>query len=161
MTQPNPIPSGALMQSRQLKVKEKLEHLLPSYPPAKGDDTLDTLRYWAKIQPMQARAAAWLLVHWADNKEGKEQVPKWVFKGVLMLTTPESIRRRRQELQAPEKEAVQSGRMELKDAKYLPREETMDKRQKLELAMYHEFSGAGLQLIDRIQTVLELEKAEE
>lgn len=131
-------PSGKTMLERQHKVRDLVERQLRNYPQCKGDDTLGILRFWAKEQPEQIEAIVFILRHWAYGRD--DEVPSWVFPKLLRLTCPETYRRRREEIQSPEREAVEKGLVRFEDTIYLPHERTVKKRERLRRAMRNEFA---------------------
>lgn len=107
-------PSGATMLERGERVKDRVKAILINYPQARGDDTLLIWRY--------LRANTGVRLKFND------------FKQLLMCPAFETIRRRRQELQA--------ACPELK-----PSQRVVRKRYKNELAHEH-YYGKGLTLGD-------------
>lgn len=148
---PNKYPTGEQMIARQHKVYDVMESMLRKgspveYPPARGWHFIAQLEFWAEQQPECAEAIAYFLLHrarkhdkWTFKRSGR--MPGWVFKKLTMTVEPESIRRRIQELQAPEREAVDKGIIRVEDAIYLPSERVLQKRKLLEIMMKYEYSN--------------------
>lgn len=120
-------PSGAQMVARTEKVKDRVAHLLKTYPQTKGDDLQLIWKYYQKYTDVR--------------------ISFQNFKSLLMCPSPETIRRRRQELQQPERQAVANGEISLADCQYLPRERTERKRHNYKEALKH-YYGKGLTLND-------------
>lgn len=77
----NKNPSGAKMLKRTEKVKDRVRRILLQFPATKGDDTLLTYRYLREFHPQVRLTFA-------------------QFEALLYIPAFETIRRRRQELQA-------------------------------------------------------------
>lgn len=122
-------PSGATMVLRTEKVKDRVKHILTMFPQTKGDDLQLMWRYYQLYTPIRIKFST--------------------FKELLMCPSPETIRRRRQEIQAPERKAVENGEIKLEDTNYLPRGKTIVKRQDYRQAMKN-YYGKGLTLADYI-----------
>jgi len=142
----NPTPTGITMLERAEIVADKVERELRAFPPCKGDDTLGILHFWATEQGDFVEAIVYIMRHWRDGKRG--DVPEWVFNQLLLLTAPETWRRRRQEWQAPERKAVEDGMIELEETKYLPRENTLEKRERNADVHKHYYGNGQLNLGD-------------
>lgn len=75
----NPNPTGAVMFARGQTVKARVKEILIEVPQSKGDDLILIYNYWRQYDAIRI---------------GFKQ-----FKDLLYATSPETIRRRRQELQ--------------------------------------------------------------
>ena len=72
-------PSGALMVSRKVRIKDKVKAILEDYPSTRGDDRLLQYRFLEKYSPVK------LAFH--------------EFEELRRLFSPETLPRRRRELQ--------------------------------------------------------------
>ncbi len=145
----NPTPTGAEMADRQKKVISNLDEMLRKgsptrFPPATGWYFIEELEYYVRYQPHIAKAMSAYVNH-RLYKGGP--MPGWIFKVLLSGVETETIRRRSQELQKPERDAVEKGIIELNEALYLPSERTLTKRKKLEIALKHEY-GNGFRTLE-------------
>ena len=136
-------PTGAKMIARGEIVREKVERELRVFPPSKGDDTQGVLWFWARYQSENVEA----IVEFLRCKRDNRKMPDWVYPKILMLTDIETYRRRRQEIQHPERIAIAEGRMSLEESQYMPKEKTLRKRERNEEAYRHRF-GRGMTLYD-------------
>ena len=118
----NDNPTGEQMLERGLKVKDRVAWLLKRYPQTKGDDLQLVWRYYQHYTNIR--------IKFSD------------FKELLMSPAPETIRRRRQELQQPERQALENGEITLEDCQYLPKERTVKKRHNYRVAL-HAYDGNG------------------
>ena len=128
MTNPNPTPTGKQMLERGLKVKDRVAWLLKRYPQCKGDDLQLTWQYYK---------------HYTEVRITFE-----TFKALLMCPAPETIRRRRQELQQIEKQGLEAGEITLDDCQYLPKERTITKRHNYRNALKAYYGNGQLNLGD-------------
>ena len=120
-------PTGALMVNRAEKVKDRVAYILTQYPQTRGDDLQLVWRYYQLYTNVR--------IKFSD------------FKALLMCPAPETISRRRRELQEPERAAVEKGEIELSETRYLPREKTEKKREDYRTATSH-YYGKGMTLGD-------------
>ena len=124
----NPTPSGSQMLARSEKVKDRVAWLLKRYPQTKGDDLQLVWRYY--------KAYTNIRIKFVD------------FKELLMSPAPETIRRRRQELQQIEKQGLEAGEITLDDCQYLPKERTIKKRHNYRNALKAYYGNGQLNLGD-------------
>jgi hypothetical protein len=149
------------MIARQRIVKEKVDRILHVFPPSRGDDTLLQLRFWATEQPDCVEAIVFYLRYYREGK--RHQMPNWVMEKIMQLTAAETIRRRREEIQADAEARVEAQLAQLKLTEkemkasrdvlramthVLPTKRVRDKRIRLEDAMQFEF-GNGYKLPDQ------------
>ena len=116
------------MLERGLKVKDRVAWILKRYPQTKGDDLLLTWQYYKHYTNIR--------IKFVD------------FKELLMSPAPETLRRRRQELQQPEKQALENGEITLDDCQYLPKERTIRKRHNYRNALKAYYGNGQLNLGD-------------
>jgi hypothetical protein len=145
----NPNPSGAQMLAKQWIVREKMEKMLNKNSPTRfragtGWHFIAELEYYARHEPHTAQAVSAYLNH-RLYKAGTP-MPAWVFKRLGGGTEPETVRRRVQEIQKPERDAVDKGILDIENAIYLPSKRVLDKRERLRFAMECEF-GSGQQTV--------------
>ena len=124
----NDTPTGPEMLARSEKVKDRVAWLLTRYPQCKGDDLQLMWRYYKHYTHIR--------IQFSD------------FKELLMSPSTETIRRRRQELQKPEKDALARGDIELEDCQYLPKERTIKKRHNYRVALKAYYGNGQLNLGD-------------
>jgi hypothetical protein len=120
-------PTGAMMVQRTEKVKDRVAYILTQYPQTRGDDLQLVWRYYQLYTNVR--------IKFSD------------FKALLMCPAPETISRRRRELQESERKAVENGEILLSDTNYLPREKTIKKREDYRMATSH-YYGKGMTLGD-------------
>ena len=125
---PNDNPTGIQMVRRTEKVKDRVAWILKRYPQTKGDDLQLIWRYYKHYTNIS--------IHFSD------------FKELLMAPSTETIRRRRQELQSPEKQALANGEITLDDCQYLPKERTLKKRHNYRNALKAYYGNGQLNLGD-------------
>jgi len=116
------------MLARSEKVKDRVAWLLKRYPQTKGDDLQLVWRYY--------KAYTNIRIKFVD------------FKELLMSPAPETIRRRRQELQQIEKQGLEAGEITLDDCQYLPKERTIKKRHNYRNALKAYYGNGQLNLGD-------------
>lgn len=109
-------PSGATMVKRTVPVKKRVESLLEQFPECRGDDMQLAYRYYKRYSGIR--------ITFSD------------FKSLRTAVRPETISRRRRE--------VQAARSDLK-----PTDKTQAKRSRRERAFAGEF-GKGMTLIDYV-----------
>lgn len=124
----DPNPTGEQMLERGLKVKDRVAWILKRYPQTKGDDLQLVWRYY--------KAYTNIRIKFVD------------FKELLMSPAPETIRRRRQELQQIEKQGLEAGEITLEDCQYLPKERTLKKRHNYRNALKAYYGNGQLNLGD-------------
>lgn len=142
----NPIPTGEEMLKRQEIVYSRMERMLRKGSPeafrtATGHHFLGELEYMTRYNPKGARAVAHYILNRLDAP--CKPMPSYIFKLIIHMTQPETMRRRVQQIQSPEREALEKGIIELQDAIYLPSEKTLTKRKLLEFAIRNEMSRAA------------------
>lgn len=120
-------PTGAEMVERTEKVKDRVKHIITEYPQTKGDDLQLVWRYYQVYTNVRIKFS--------------------VFKDLLMCPSPETIRRRRQEIQAIERNSVDAGVIRLEECQYLPTAKTLKKRKDYRTAMTN-YHGRCLKLTD-------------
>jgi hypothetical protein len=112
----NPNPTGAVMLARGVTVKARVKEILIEIPQTKGDDLLLIYHYWRRHD----------FIRISFSK----------FKDLIYATSPESIRRRRQELQHD-------------NAELRATERVVHKRERNEEAHRH-YYGNGTRLTDYV-----------
>ena len=112
----NPNPSGLEMMKNHPTVKARVKQLLIEVPQTRGDDLLLIYHYWRRHDFIRISFAR--------------------FKDLIFATSPETIRRRRQELTHD-------------DPTLRPTERVTHKRERNELAHKH-YYGNGTRLTDFI-----------
>lgn len=139
------------MLKRQWVVREKMERMLrkkseAEFPASRGWHFIAELEYYARYEPHTAKAISAYLNH--RLYRAGTPMPAWVFKVLNGGTEPETVRRRVQEIQSPERKAVEAGELDIENSIYLPTERVLDKRARLQFAMRHEFGNGQYQLRD-------------
>jgi hypothetical protein len=124
----NDTPSGSQMLARGEKVKDRVAWLLKRYPQCKGDDLQLMWRYYQ---------------HYTEIR-----ITFTNFKQLLMAPSMETVRRRRQELQSPEKQALENGEITIEDCQYLPKDRTLRKRHNYHVALKAYYGNGQLNLGD-------------
>ena len=124
------------MLERTKRMKDYVREILISTPRTRGDD----LQLWLAV----LKHHYWRLVK-VQTRGGSLSIMFSHFQHSFLVPMPESIRRRRQEIQAAEKAKKEAGQPY--DPKLLPTERVERKRERNELAHEHYFSK-GLTLMD-------------
>lgn len=135
-TRNNSNPTGAEMHKRNEKHKIMVEETMHNIPQATGDDNLLYFQVLRKYY--------WRIVR-ISMKDGFSMTCA-SFKDFFMLPSFESIRRRRQEIQAKEKKKILRG--EITSSDLLPTERTIRKRKRNENAQRHYQSNGQLSISD-------------
>lgn len=133
----NPNPSGATMIERNETHHEMVLERLRAVPRTRGDD----LQLWLAV----LRKYYWRYVK-VQTRDGSLSIMFSHFSHSFYIPMPESIRRRRQEIQSEEKAKKKMGKEY--DEKLLPTERVQRKRERNELAHTHRFGTGNMTLED-------------